>query len=140
MQIGIIIAQLINYGTVEIYEYGWRISLAIAAVPAFMILAGGVFLPETPSSLISRNRFEEGRRVRLSSLDTMRPFMRLLLPHLSQTTCCCCAIQRFGCACCEHIQSPLCTMPNGVHSALSSCQKVFSYHFTCQDGKGLGAK
>ena len=66
MQIGIIIAQLINYGTVEIYEYGWRISLAIAAVPAFMILAGGIFLPETPSSLISRNRFDEGRKVRRS--------------------------------------------------------------------------
>ena len=61
--IGIIIAQLINYGTVEIYEYGWRISLAIAAVPALMILFGGLLLPESPSSLISRNYHEEGRRV-----------------------------------------------------------------------------
>ena len=73
MQIGIIIAQLINYGTVEIYEYGWRISLAIAAVPAFMILAGGIFLPETPSSLISRNRFDEGRKVRRSCLTPRGP-------------------------------------------------------------------
>lgn len=61
--IGIIIAQLINYGTVEIYEYGWRISLAVAAVPALMILFGGLLLPESPSSLISRNHHEEGRRV-----------------------------------------------------------------------------
>ncbi len=61
--IGIIIAQLINYGTVELYEYGWRISLAIAAVPALMILFGGIFLPESPSSLISRNYHDEGRKV-----------------------------------------------------------------------------
>ena len=65
--IGIIIAQLVNYGTVEIYEYGWRISLAIAAVPALMILFGGLLLPESPSSLISRNYHEEGRRVGYTS-------------------------------------------------------------------------
>ena len=68
--IGIIIAQLINYGTSEIYTYGWRISLAIAAVPALMILIGGLLLPESPSSLISRNFHEEGRRV--SSLPKSR--------------------------------------------------------------------
>jgi len=48
---------------VELYEYGWRISLAIAAVPAIMILLGGIFLPESPSSLISRNHHEQGRQV-----------------------------------------------------------------------------
>lgn len=61
--IGIIVAQLINYGTETNYRHGWRISLAIAAVPAFMILLGGIFLPESPSSLIARNHLEEGRRV-----------------------------------------------------------------------------
>ena len=61
--IGIIIAQLVNYGTETNYQYGWRISLALAAVPAFMILAGGIFLPETPSSLIARNYHDEGRKV-----------------------------------------------------------------------------
>lgn len=66
--IGIIIAQLINYGTVEVYEYGWRISLAIAAVPALMILIGGLLLPESPSSLIARNYHEEGRKVMLCFL------------------------------------------------------------------------
>lgn len=66
--IGIIIAQLINYGTETNYKHGWRISLAIAAVPAFMILAGGLFLPETPSSLISRNYHEEGRKVALLTI------------------------------------------------------------------------
>lgn len=61
--IGIIIAQLVNYGTVEIYEFGWRISLAVAAVPALMILMGGIFLPESPSSLISRGHRKEGLKV-----------------------------------------------------------------------------
>ena len=66
--IGIIIAQLVNYGTETNYQYGWRISLALAAVPAFMILAGGIFLPETPSSLIARNYQDEGRKVGCSNL------------------------------------------------------------------------
>ena len=61
--IGIIIAQLINYGTETNYKVGWRISLALAAVPAVMILLGGLFLPETPSSLISRDLHDQGRKV-----------------------------------------------------------------------------
>lgn len=61
--IGIIAAQLINYGTETYYKDGWRVSLAIAAVPGFMILLGGIFLPESPSFLLSQNRYEEGRRV-----------------------------------------------------------------------------
>ena len=79
--IGIIIAQLINYGTVEIYEYGWRISLAIAAVPALMILFGGLLLPESPSSLISRNYHDEGRKVRFA-------FVTAILSELNYNTSC----------------------------------------------------
>lgn len=64
--IGIIAAQLINYGTGEL-QNGWRIPLALAALPGFIILFGGIFLYETPSFLISRNRHEEGLRVMLST-------------------------------------------------------------------------
>jgi sugar porter (SP) family MFS transporter len=51
--IGALSANLINYGTEKIKGgWGWRISLALAAVPATILTLGAVFLPETPNSLI----------------------------------------------------------------------------------------
>jgi MFS family permease len=41
--IGILIAQLVNYGT-QHHSWGWRVSLAVAFVPAF-ILFWGAHLP-----------------------------------------------------------------------------------------------
>ena len=61
--IGIIVAQLINYGTETLPAWGWRISLCLAAVPGFLILIGSFFLPETPSFLIAHDRYEEGMKV-----------------------------------------------------------------------------
>lgn len=46
-------AQLINYG-VQDWSHGWRLSLGLAAVPAFVLLLGGILLPESPNSLIER--------------------------------------------------------------------------------------
>ena len=43
--IGILIAQLINYG-VRNWNHGWRLSLGIAGVPAVIVFLGGLFLPE----------------------------------------------------------------------------------------------
>jgi sugar porter (SP) family MFS transporter len=60
--IGILVAQLINYGTQHFY-WGWRVSLGIAIIPAVILLLGGILLPETPNSLIERGHFEEGKRV-----------------------------------------------------------------------------
>ncbi|XP_021824968.1 hexose carrier protein HEX6-like [Prunus avium] len=54
--IGALSANLINYGTEKIKAgWGWRISLAMAAVPASMLTLGAFFLPETPNSLIQRS-------------------------------------------------------------------------------------
>jgi sugar porter (SP) family MFS transporter len=61
--IGILGAQLINYGTQYIQPWGWRLSLAIGAVPALVVLVGSLILPETPNSLVQRGRFDEGRKV-----------------------------------------------------------------------------
>ena len=54
--LGIFSANMINYGTLKIKPWGWRLSLLLMTV-------GGTLLPETPNSLIERGRVEEGRRV-----------------------------------------------------------------------------
>lgn len=53
--IGVLSANLINYGTGKLNNSsGWRISLALAAVPASLLTFGSIFLPDTPNSLIQR--------------------------------------------------------------------------------------
>lgn len=60
--IGILAANLINYGTAKIKGgWGWRVSLALAAVPAAIITIGSLFLPDTPNSLIERGHDEKAR-------------------------------------------------------------------------------
>lgn len=61
--IGILAAQLINYGTQYLHPWGWRLSHGLAAVPAVLLTVGSLFLPETPNSLIERGKLEEGRKV-----------------------------------------------------------------------------
>ncbi|EAZ08505.1 hypothetical protein OsI_30777 [Oryza sativa Indica Group] len=61
---GVLAANLINYGTARIAGgWGWRLSLALAAVPAAVMTAGALFLPETPNSLLERGRRGEARRM-----------------------------------------------------------------------------
>ncbi|XP_077244995.1 hexose carrier protein HEX6-like [Tasmannia lanceolata] len=54
--IGVLSANLINFGTEKIKgNWGWRISLMMAAVPASILTLGALLLPETPNSLITLN-------------------------------------------------------------------------------------
>ncbi|KAL0292499.1 UNVERIFIED_CONTAM: Hexose carrier protein HEX6 [Sesamum calycinum] len=58
--IGSVVASLTNYGTEKIKgDWGWRISLLMAAFPALVLLVGALFLPETPNSLIQQGRDNE---------------------------------------------------------------------------------
>ncbi|KAM7270732.1 hypothetical protein ACFE04_029946 [Oxalis oulophora] len=62
--IGILAANLINYGTSKIKgDYGWRISLGLAAVPAILMTVGSLFLPDTPNSLIERGYTQKARHM-----------------------------------------------------------------------------
>ncbi|TVU08138.1 hypothetical protein EJB05_41527, partial [Eragrostis curvula] len=55
--VGALAATLINLGTERIRGgWGWRVSLALAAVPAAILTLGAAFLPETPNSLVQRGR------------------------------------------------------------------------------------
>uniref|UniRef100_A0A1S3E450 Sugar transport protein 10-like n=2 Tax=Cicer arietinum TaxID=3827 RepID=A0A1S3E450_CICAR len=58
--IGILIANLINYGTSE-HENGWIISLGVGAVPAILLCLGSLFLGDTPNSLIERGQHENAK-------------------------------------------------------------------------------
>ncbi|XP_031263900.1 sugar transport protein 7 [Pistacia vera] len=60
--LGIFTANMINYGTQKL-EWGWRLSLGLAAFPATIMTLGGLFLPETPNSLIERGHLETGRKL-----------------------------------------------------------------------------
>ena len=42
--IGILVSQLINYGT-ERFFWGWRVSLGIAVVPALILFIGAPLIP-----------------------------------------------------------------------------------------------
>ncbi|KAK6132218.1 hypothetical protein DH2020_034038 [Rehmannia glutinosa] len=58
--IGALSANLINFGTQKIKPgWGWRLSLAMAAIPATALTLGAIFLPETPNSLIQRSQKHE---------------------------------------------------------------------------------
>lgn len=61
--LGVFTANMINYGTQKIHPWGWRLSLGLASVPALLMTLGGIFLPETPNSLIERGLKEQGRHV-----------------------------------------------------------------------------
>eukprot|EP01018_Ginkgo_biloba_P001836 Gb_01325 [translate_table: standard] len=61
--IGILCANVINYFTDKLHPWGWRLSLGLATVPALLMTLGGLFLPETPNSLVEQGRLEEGRIV-----------------------------------------------------------------------------
>ncbi|KAI5064139.1 hypothetical protein GOP47_0020809 [Adiantum capillus-veneris] len=56
-------AFLVNYGTVNIIPWGWRLSLSLAFVPALIITIAFAFLPDLPSSLIQRGHLDDGLMV-----------------------------------------------------------------------------
>ncbi|KAL2229888.1 UNVERIFIED_CONTAM: Sugar transport protein 8 [Sesamum indicum] len=59
--IGILVANLINYGTSMMKENGWRVSLGLAAVPGVILFIGSLIITETPPSLVERGKEMEGR-------------------------------------------------------------------------------
>ncbi|KAK9793166.1 hypothetical protein WJX73_001731, partial [Symbiochloris irregularis] len=59
---GIVVGTGINVGA-SFLEWGWRLPLSLAAVPGSILLLGGLFLPETPNSLIERGYNDKARAV-----------------------------------------------------------------------------
>jgi MFS family permease len=63
LTLGVVLAQIINIWTGRFQPWGWRVSLGLAGIPAIVLTLGGIFLPDTPNSLIERGFEEEGRKV-----------------------------------------------------------------------------
>ncbi|XVE92928.1 hypothetical protein REPUB_Repub01dG0146000 [Reevesia pubescens] len=62
--VGILVAGLINFGTSKIEGgWGWRVSLALAAIPAIMMTIGSLFLPDTPNSILERGHTEKAKEM-----------------------------------------------------------------------------
>lgn len=79
--LGILFANLINYGTSKIKGWGWRLSLGLAAVPAGLLTVGALLVVDTPNSLIERGHLDEGKAVlkRIRGVENVEPeFMELV--------------------------------------------------------------
>ncbi|KAJ8531462.1 hypothetical protein K7X08_026896 [Anisodus acutangulus] len=59
--IGIFIANLVNFGTVNYHPNGWRMSLGFAAFPAGVLLIGCFVITDTPLSLVARGYEDQGK-------------------------------------------------------------------------------
>ncbi|KAL5541602.1 hypothetical protein UlMin_009312 [Ulmus minor] len=74
--IGILFANLINYGTSKIEGgWGWRLSLGLGGIPAAMLTIGALLVVDTPNSLIERGRLDEGKAVlrKIRGTDNIEP-------------------------------------------------------------------
>ncbi|KAL2463809.1 Sugar transport protein 13 [Forsythia ovata] len=80
--IGILFANLVNYGTAKIKGgWGWRVSLGLAGIPAGLLTIGALMVVDTPNSLIERGRLDEGKAVlkRIRGTDNIEPeFLELV--------------------------------------------------------------
>ncbi|XVF01501.1 hypothetical protein REPUB_Repub04eG0094100 [Reevesia pubescens] len=62
--IGILIANIMNYHAAKVKGgCGWRISLSLSTIPAFVMIIGFVFLPDTPNSLLERGNTEKAKEM-----------------------------------------------------------------------------
>ncbi|XAR57210.1 hypothetical protein NMG60_11025268 [Bertholletia excelsa] len=80
--IGILFANLVNYGTAKIKGgWGWRLSLGLAGIPAVLLTVGALVVVDTPNSLIERGRLEEGKAVlrKIRGTDNIEPEFEELL-------------------------------------------------------------
>lgn len=61
--VGILVANVLNYFFAKIKGgWGWRLSLGGAMVPALIITVGSLILPETPNSMIERQKIDEAKK------------------------------------------------------------------------------
>ena len=57
----ILVAQVLNLiiNLTNAVRWGWRLSLGFAFVPSTVLFMGGIFLPDSPNSLLERGHHEQ---------------------------------------------------------------------------------
>lgn len=45
------------------YEWGWRLNLGLAGIPALLLIIGAALVPETPSHSVESGNVEKARKV-----------------------------------------------------------------------------
>ncbi|XP_027366363.1 sugar transport protein 13-like [Abrus precatorius] len=80
--LGILFANLVNYGTNKIKGgWGWRLSLGLGGLPALLLTLGAFLVVDTPNSLIERGHLEEGKAVlrKIRGINNVEPeFLELV--------------------------------------------------------------
>ncbi|CAN1331770.1 Sugar transport protein 5 [Linum perenne] len=59
--IGVVVSNCINFILAN-HEWGWRVSLGLAVVPAAIMTGGVLLINDTPSSLVERGKVREARQ------------------------------------------------------------------------------
>ncbi|CAN1331771.1 Sugar transport protein 5 [Linum perenne] len=60
-KIGVVVSNCINFILAN-HEWGWRVSLGLAVVPAAIMTGGVLLINDTPSSLVERGKVREARQ------------------------------------------------------------------------------
>ncbi|XP_058218238.1 sugar transport protein 5-like [Rhododendron vialii] len=61
ISLGIVAANCVNYGATRL-SWGWRLSLALAGLPAIIMTLGALLISDTPSSLVERGKLEQAKQ------------------------------------------------------------------------------
>lgn len=61
--VGIFSGNLVNYLASNVHPSGWRISLAVAGIPALLLTLASLVLVDTPSHLIRKGDYEQAKSV-----------------------------------------------------------------------------
>ncbi|KAB2617150.1 sugar transport protein 5-like [Pyrus ussuriensis x Pyrus communis] len=78
--IGVVASNCINYATAK-HSWGWRLSLGLAIVPATIMTIGTLFISDSPTSLVGRNRVDQARKslVKIRGKDDIEAELALLI-------------------------------------------------------------
>ena len=98
----ILVAQVLNLiiNLTGAVRWGWRLSLGFAFVPSSILFLGGVFLPDSPNSLLERGHVDQVSAPTLTKCRHLHACI-LVLHHL---LCCRVALGPLGnlaCGCCK---------------------------------------
>lgn len=71
------------------FEWGWRLNLSLAAVPALLLMVGAALVPDTPNSLVERGQEEKGKEMLRKIRGVQGEWKSRLASHVDVPHCGC---------------------------------------------------